>query len=576
MLCEVHIMFTKILRMALVLSILLAGNVMAAQAAPLSSSPGTQFLHVATTINTSGNATMLDHPLLNNQPNAIFFVTHNWNPGGVGGTYHEHNFGVYYVANRWRIFNQDLSTMQPGATFNIFIPTPGANVFVQKATADNISGNTTLIDHPQANNDPNAILLVTQNWNPEGGLGIYNNHPIGVYYTGSNWAIFNQDLTAIPENASFNVFILPEGTGFVHRATAGNTILNRTHLDHPLTNQAPNALVFITPNWNPGGGGGTYASFPVGVYYSTSQNQIAVYNENFLGTMPTSAAFNVLVLPPTPRAFVHTANESNSTENVTRLSSALLNGYPNAVLFATQNWNPYGRALGVYNNNQIGAWYNNTNQSWNIFNQNTLDDIPNSAAFNILVPHPDATVFVHRAITDNTFGHITQIDHPLTNNNPEAILLVTHNYNPGGTGGTYNNHPLGVYYDAPYWHIFNQDLAAMPENALFNVIVPQPRAGEDVFVHKATPGNTIGNNTTIDHPLANNNPNAILIATPNYNPGDTCPCVYLDMAYGVYYQTSTQKWAIFNQNLLGGMPTNAAFNVYVLTSQMVYLPMINR
>ncbi len=569
-------MYTNILRVVLVLSILLVGNVVETQAAPLSSSLGTQFLHVATTINTSGNITTLDHPLLNNQPNAIFFVTHNWNPGAVGGTYNNHNLGVYYAANRWSVFNQDLSNLQPGTTFNVFIPTPGDNVFVQEATVDNITGNYTVIDHPQANNHPNAILMVTQNWNPGGGFGLYNNHPIGVYYTGSNWAIFNQDLTSMPENASFNVFILPAGTGFVHLATASNIDVNTTHIDHPLTNQEPNALVFITPNWNPGNTGGTYANFPVGVYYSGFQNKIAIFHENVLGSMPTGAAFNVLVLPPSSTTFVHTASESSISGNVTHLSSALLNEQPNALLFATQNWNPYGRSPGVYNNNHIGAWYNNATLSWNIFNQSIFATMPNEAAFNILVPHPDATVFVHRAVTGNTFGHITQIDHPLTNNNPNALLLVTHNYNPGGVGGTYNNHPLGVYYDAPYWHIFNQDLAAMPENTLFNIIVPQPGTGKDVFVHKATLSNTSGNYTVINHPLANNNPNAILIATPNYNPGGTCPCTYLDMSYGVYYQTSAQRWAIFNQNLLGGMPTNAAFNVYVLTDWAVYLPLINR
>jgi len=84
-------------------------------------------------------------------------------------------------------------------------------VFTQQATAGNTSGNYTLIDHPMTNGDPNAILIVTPNWNPGGGaLGTYNNHPIGVFYSSSigKWAIFNQDLTTMPVNAAFNVLVI--------------------------------------------------------------------------------------------------------------------------------------------------------------------------------------------------------------------------------------------------------------------------------------------------------------------------------------------------------------------------------
>jgi len=41
-------------------------------------------------------------------------------------------------------------------------------------------------------------------------------------------------------------------------------------------------------------------------------------------------------------------------------------------------------------------------------------------------------------------------------------------------GGTYNNHPIGVYYNGAKWTIFNQDLGAMPVNAAFNVLIVKP------------------------------------------------------------------------------------------------------
>ena len=88
-------------------------------------------------------------------------------------------------------------------------------VFVHRATPENISQNSTYLDNPLTNDDPNVILYVTQNWNPGGGSGNYNNHPIGVWYDSGRqrWAIFNQDLEAMPEGAAFNVAVLEEPTG---------------------------------------------------------------------------------------------------------------------------------------------------------------------------------------------------------------------------------------------------------------------------------------------------------------------------------------------------------------------------
>jgi hypothetical protein len=81
-------------------------------------------------------------------------------------------------------------------------------VFVHDATPENSTANYTVIDHPLTNGDPDAILFVTQNWNPSGQTGVYNDHAIGVFYTASQWAIFNQGGAAIPNGASFNVLVV--------------------------------------------------------------------------------------------------------------------------------------------------------------------------------------------------------------------------------------------------------------------------------------------------------------------------------------------------------------------------------
>lgn len=81
--------------------------------------------------------------------------------------------------------------------------------------------------------------------------------------------------------------------------------------------------------------------------------------------------------------------------------------------------------------------------------------------------------FVHRAEPANTVGNSTYLDDPSINGDPDAFISVTHNWNPGGGAGIYNDHPVGVWYDPNRlgWAIFNQDMASMPEGVAFNVVV---------------------------------------------------------------------------------------------------------
>jgi hypothetical protein len=91
-----------------------------------------------------------------------------------------------------------------GATTNSTTTT----AFTQVATAGNVVGDYTIINNTLCNGDRNAILIVTPNWNPAGGPAYYWNHTVGVYYTGANWAIFNEDGTTMPAGPAFNVLII--------------------------------------------------------------------------------------------------------------------------------------------------------------------------------------------------------------------------------------------------------------------------------------------------------------------------------------------------------------------------------
>ena len=88
-------------------------------------------------------------------------------------------------------------------------------------------------------------------------------------------------------------------------------------------------------------------------------------------------------------------------------------------------------------------------------------------------------VFTHQATAAGISacgGFCTEIDHPLTNGNPNAILIVTQNSTPGGNFVTVNPREINVFYDTRTnkWGITNSDETTMPTGAAFNVLVVKP------------------------------------------------------------------------------------------------------
>jgi hypothetical protein len=83
-------------------------------------------------------------------------------------------------------------------------------------------------------------------------------------------------------------------------------------------------------------------------------------------------------------------------------------------------------------------------------------------------------VFIHRATAANTSGNVTTIDHPHCNGEPNAILIVTHNFSRDTAVDRYERVPVGVWYDGLRWTIFHEDVSAMPVGRAFNVMVVQP------------------------------------------------------------------------------------------------------
>ena len=174
------------------------------------------FTHTATGDNSRGDYTYLSDPGIDGDPNAIFLVTPSEERGNVGSGAYDHNVGVWYEPQKqqWAIFNQDLAPVPSGSTFQVTFPRESGG-FVHRSEPPNTDDNSTYLDHPLTNGEPDALVSVTQNWNPGGGGGIYNDHPVDVFYDADvqKWAIYNKDGARMPDRAAFNVAVSgPEST----------------------------------------------------------------------------------------------------------------------------------------------------------------------------------------------------------------------------------------------------------------------------------------------------------------------------------------------------------------------------
>jgi hypothetical protein len=171
----------------------------------------TVFTHTATDANSRGDYTYISDPAIDGDPNAVVLVVPSTDRGNARGASYDHNIGVWYEGvneKKWAIFNQDRAAIPAGTTFKVIIP-PASETLVHYAKPNNIVGNRTYLDDPLTVREPDALLTVTQDWNPGGGRGVYNDHPIDVLYDADirKWAIYNRDGAPLPDGAAFNIAV---------------------------------------------------------------------------------------------------------------------------------------------------------------------------------------------------------------------------------------------------------------------------------------------------------------------------------------------------------------------------------
>jgi hypothetical protein len=259
----------------------------------------------------------------------------------------------------------------------------------------------------------------------------------------------------------------PPAGSFVHTAVTIDGAA--TPLSNPSLDGNASARLMVTHLLNSGPLSIVQNRHPIGVRYEASLGQWEIFNLDG-APMEPDASFFVTVLAVGDSS-LHAATPGNVEGNVTRLSLPGADGDPGAKLFLT----PYAGSIGspdyTANPHHVGVYFGAG--TWRIFNQDR-DPMTLGARFFVVVREIARDTYTHRTTAASIGGPLDQgtyLDHPMLNDTPGAVLHVTAHWNPPGTPGTYNDHPIGVLYDFSVgrWAVVNADDGEMVENCSFNV-----------------------------------------------------------------------------------------------------------
>lgn len=232
------------------------------------------------------------------------------------------------------------------------------------------SGTLSGADYPVGSFVP---FLLSQNWNPPGGGGVYNARAVGLRHA-TNWLVFNQDGTALPEGSAFNVW-LPYRGNLPFRDTSTST----TSPNAPLASLPsglrtnPDLFWLFTLNRSVTTTFGALNPHPVALLYFNGWNLYNTDDADF----PQNASYSLYWQEMSPNAFVHYVSAGNRTGHITRIDHPLLDGNRCAqIQFSAST------AGGVFNPHELGAYYNGTH--WTLFNQD-FAALADDVAINVLV-----------------------------------------------------------------------------------------------------------------------------------------------------------------------------------------------
>jgi hypothetical protein len=207
--------------------------------------------------------------------------------------------------------------------------------------------------------------------------GKYNTSSQGLWYDGTQYTIFNQNLSTIPAGDGYAV-LLPQtgGTLYQHTVTAANSSGNTTELDNAALNGNPNAVFFFSKTFD----GVIYDTAHLGIWYSSGKWYL--YNEDYNKPIAVGLTINIFVPNSNATLITHTVTAANTSTYLTTLDHPLLNGKPNAMPFFSHNYTTGAGA--VYNNAAGSMWYDDGAEKWTVYNDN-FTNLPIGASYSILI-----------------------------------------------------------------------------------------------------------------------------------------------------------------------------------------------
>ena len=258
--------------------------------------------HVATAANTNNHISFIDHAATNGKPDLVLIVAQNY------GVYNANEIGVWYNDGKWKVFNQSRAPIPANAQFNILVldPAQQATTFIHTTNQANTQGHVTTLDNRYTDGQENVVLFVTQNF------GRNNTSPVGVWFSGGKWKIYNETRQPLPMGTKFNVLALKEGnlpqgwkniSGSVFRHKVAESNKNKfatkhvSYIDNAATNNKKTAYLFATQHYK-----NTYNTSVAGVWYD--QPNWTVFNED-RKAIPENTWFNILSIEPAGRIMIN-------------------------------------------------------------------------------------------------------------------------------------------------------------------------------------------------------------------------------------------------------------------------------
>lgn len=217
----------------------------------------------------------------------------------------------------------------------------------------------------------------------------------------------------------------------------------------------PDAITIVTQVWNYLDDTGVYNNQSIGIYRTAAKWRI--FNQNTSVSMPVDAKFHVYYPYGTSSDSLNGLSVYSASGGTPgfELDDLFLNNNFGAGVFATNYWDL--SSGGVYNDHPLEIGYQTSNDKWYLANADGSNMSAN-AKFFIYNQDSSRNVFHHEVSAENSqVATATMLDHPLLNNNPCALPVVTQS-TTWFFGPLFGQNPydVGVYYDGVHWNIFNQ------------------------------------------------------------------------------------------------------------------------